>query len=151
MVRTRKNRQSLLLAKRSLFRQLVDFDQDPTIGDGADNGQQIVVVHEGTVERDFTATSSGCSSAANENTMNVQALEKCFNENFDREMGNIVDTVEEKIQNAVLTAIDKIITPRIESAVRSINASSGQKAASVTGISDGGGRHRDYYLFRKRI
>ena len=48
------------------------------------------------------------------------------------EMGNIVDTVEDRIQNSFLTAIDDIIIPRIELAVGSINAFSGQDTASVT-------------------
>ena len=47
-------------------------------------------------------------------------------------MGNIVDTVEDGVQKAILTASDKIDTPRIELAVRSITASSGRDATSVT-------------------
>ena len=53
-------------------------------------------------------------------------------------MGNIVDTVEDSIQNAILTTIDNIITQRIELAGRSINTSSGQDAASVRVNSDVG-------------
>ena len=51
-------------------------------------------------------------------------------------MVNIVDTVEDGIQNANFTAIDKIIILRIEKAVRSINASSGQSAAIAMGNSE---------------
>ena len=51
-------------------------------------------------------------------------------------MGIIVDTVEVRIQNATLTAIDDIITPRIEKAVRSINVHSKQDATSVTANSN---------------
>ena len=47
-------------------------------------------------------------------------------------MANIVDTVEERVQNAILTAIDNIIAPKIELAIKSINASSGRDAASVS-------------------
>ena len=59
-------------------------------------------------------------------------MERCFNEKIDRKMGSIVDAVEDRIQNAILTAIDNIITPRIELAVRSITASYGRDATSVT-------------------
>ena len=52
-------------------------------------------------------------------------------------MGSIVDTVEIRIQNAIMTAID-IFTPWIELAVRSMNACSGQDAASITGNSERG-------------
>ena len=59
-------------------------------------------------------------------------MERCFNERIDREMSNNVDTVEDRIQNAILTAIDNIVTPKIEIAIRSKNASSGRDATSVS-------------------
>ena len=46
--------------------------------------------------------------------------------------------VEGRIQNAILTAIDNIIAPKIELAIRSINASSGRDATSVTANSERG-------------
>ena len=42
--------------------------------------------------------------------MNVQTLERCFNESIDREVVNIVDKVDDRIQNAISTAIDTITT-----------------------------------------
>ena len=53
-------------------------------------------------------------------------------------MSNIVDTVEDRIQNAFLTAIDNVIAPILELAIRSINASSGRDVTSVTAISERG-------------
>ena len=67
----------------------------------------------------------------NENTVNVKALEICFNERIDSEMANNVDTVADIIQNAILTAILNIIALKIELAVRSKNASSGRDIAST--------------------
>ena len=64
--------------------------------------------------------------------MDVRTLEGCSIERIDRETGIIVDTVEDRTQNAILIAIHNIITPRIELVVRSINASSGRDAAIVT-------------------
>ena len=74
----------------------------------------------------------------NESTVNVKTLERCFNERIDKEMSNIVDTVEDKIQNAILTAVDNIVAPKIELAIRSISASSGWDATSVTAKSERG-------------
>ena len=51
-------------------------------------------------------------------------------------MSNIVDTVEKRIQNAYLTAIDTIVAPKIELAIRSKNASSGRDATSVSANSE---------------
>ena len=64
--------------------------------------------------------------------MSVKTLERCFNEKIDREMNNIVDTLEDRIQNAILTAIDNIVAPKIELAIRSISASPGRDATRVT-------------------
>ena len=51
-------------------------------------------------------------------------------------MNNFVDTVEDRIQNAILTAIDNIVAPKIELAIRSINASSGRDVTSVSANSE---------------
>ena len=53
-------------------------------------------------------------------------------------MSNIVDTVEDKIQNAILSAFDSIVAPKIELTIRSVNASSGRDATSVTANSERG-------------
>ena len=91
--------------------------------------QENVVVIEFTIDQEFYDTSSNLT--ANESLMDVKNLERCFNEGIDREMGKIVDTVEDGIQKANLTAIDSIITAKIKLAVMLMNASSGRDATSV--------------------
>ena len=83
--------------------------------------------------------------------VNVKTLERCFNEGIDREMGNIVYTVEHRIQNASLTATDSIIAPKIELAIGSINESSGRAATSVTANSELGELEGSSTPFSKRI
>ena len=51
-------------------------------------------------------------------------------------MSNIVDTVEDRIQNAILKTIDNIVAPKFELAVGSINSSSGRDATSVAANSE---------------
>ena len=102
------------------------------IGNAAKGGQENVVVNEGTNDQDFTVGTSNVSSNISENAMNVKTLERCFNERIDREMSNIVDTVEDRIQNAILAAIDNIVAPKIELAIKSKNASSGQDVTSAS-------------------
>ena len=92
--------------------------------------QETATVNEGTGDQDFTAGNSDKNFLTNEITVNLKTLEKCFNEEIDREMSNIVDTVEDRIQNAILTAIENINAPKIELVVRSVNASSGRDMAS---------------------
>ena len=128
MVSTRKKSQS----NRRFFRQFDDFDQDINIGNTVSERQENIIVNEGTGGRDFTVGSSSNSLVTNENTVNVKTLERCFNKRIDRELRYIVDTVEYRIQNEILTAIDSIVATKIESAFRSMNASSGRDATSVT-------------------
>ena len=128
MVSTRKKRQS----NKWFFSQLDDFDQDIVIGTAASERQENVLVNEGTNDRDFTVGTSSNNMTINESTVNVKTLERCFNERMDREMSSIVDTIEDRIQNAFLTAINNIVAPKIELAIRSINAPSGRDVTSVT-------------------
>ena len=132
MISTRKKRQS----NRRLLSQLDDFDQDMIIGNAASERQEKFVVNGGTNDRDFTVGTSNDSSIVNGNAMSGKTLERCFNERIDRELSNIVDTVEDRIQNAILTDIENIVAPKIELAIRSINASSGRDATSVSANSE---------------
>ena len=132
MASTRKKRQS----NKRLLSQLDDFDRDMIIGNDVSERQESVVVNASTDDRDFTVGTSNNDSVVNGNAMSVKTLERCFNERIDREMSNIVDTVEIRIQNAILTAIEKIVAPKIELAIRSINASSGRDATSVSANSE---------------
>ena len=100
------------------------------------NRQEITTVNEGTADQEFTVGNSESNQAFNENVANVTTLERCFNEKIDREMGDIVDTVENRIQNPILAAIDSISTPQVELAIRSINASFRQDATSVMASSE---------------
>ena len=127
MVSTRKKRQW----SRRRLSQLDDFDQDNIVGNVVSDRHENVVVNEGTGDRELTVKNSGNKLTANENLVKVKTLERCFNGRIDREKGNIVHTIEDRIQNAILTAIDSINTPKIELAIRSINASSGRDAISV--------------------
>ena len=132
MVSTRKKKQS----NRRLLSQLEDFDQDMVIENAAIERQGNIVVEKGTNYRDFNAGTTSNNTAINESTVNVKTLERCFNERIDREMSNIVDTVEDRIQNAILTAIDNIVAPKIELTIRSINASSARDVTSVSANSE---------------
>ena len=50
----------------------------------------------------------------------------------------VVETVEYKIKIGILTAMDEIITQRLQLALRSMNVPSGQNLASVTANSKRG-------------
>ena len=70
--------------------------------------------------------------------MKVEILERCLRAWIDREMGYNVDTVEDKIQNGILSAFDRNITSSIESALRLTKVSSGRNFAGVSANSQRG-------------
>ena len=109
-----------------------DFDRDFLTCNAVNSRQQNFIVVDSTTDREFTVKISSVIPTTNENTVNVQRLERCFNEKNDKGMGNIVDTVEDKNKKPIWTASVIIITLRIELAVRSLNASSARDAASIT-------------------
>ena len=125
MVSIRKKEQS----NRRLLSQLYHFDQNIIIGSTASERQGTTVVNEGKSDQDLAV---GTNLVTHENTVNVKTLERCFIEKIDRELSNFVDKLEHRIQNEILTTIDSILAPKIELAIRSINARSGQDATSVT-------------------
>ena len=112
------------------------IDKEVSFVDAASNRQQNFKVKIGTVDQKITANESGNNSTPNEKTVNLQTSERCFNESIDRELVNLVDTVEDTIQNAILTAMDIIIIPRVELALRPMNVSFRQNAAIVMGSSE---------------
>ena len=134
MVSNRKKKQS----NRKLLSQLDDFGQDMNIGNAASERQENIVVNQSTNDRDFNFGISSINREITESTVNVKTLETCFIERIEKEMSNIVHTVEDRIQNAVFTAIDTIVAPKIELAIRLINASSGRNVTSVKANSEPG-------------
>ena len=91
------------------------------------NRQENTTVNKGTTDQEFTIGNPQSGPAVNDgNVVNVENWERFFNERIDREMGNNVDTVGNRIQIAILTAIDSIITLKIKLAIRSKNATSGR-------------------------
>ena len=71
------------------------------------------MVNEGSNDQDFTVCTSSNILVTNENTVNVKTLERYFIKRIESELSNIVDTVEDRIQKAILNAIDCIVAPKI--------------------------------------
>ena len=93
MVSTSKKRQ----AKRRLINQSKDFDQDIIFGNAASEKQQIVEVNEGTVDQEFTVNFNSNNITANENSVNVYTLERCFKEKIDEKRNEEIFVTLSKI------------------------------------------------------
>ena len=85
--------------------------------------QEYARVNESTVDQEFTVGYPDCNPAANEILVNVNTLEGCFNENIVWKTGTIFAAVKDRIQNALLTAIDSVFAPKNELPFVSIHAS----------------------------
>ena len=70
--------------------------------------------------------------------MKLKTLEKCFKGTIDKEMGTIVDTVEDRIRNANLFSINNTKISKIKIAIRSTKSTSGRAATSVMASSECG-------------
>ena len=105
------------------------------------NRQEKTTVNEGTFDQEFAVGNSDRGQTAIEKVVNVKTSEECFHERIDTKIGNIVDTVEDQVQNVISAAMDRIFTPKVDLAIRSINASSERDSTSVMGNSERG-KHR---------
>ena len=108
MVFTRKKSQS----SKRLLSHLVDFDQDNVIGNTVSDRQEDTPVNEGTTDQEFTVGNSDGDPAFGGTVVNVNTSERYFIEEDDREVGSFDEMVKDRIENAILTAIDDIVTPK---------------------------------------
>ena len=108
------------------------------IGKAASERQETVIVNGCTKYQKLTVETSKYNLATSKNAVNVKTSERCFNDRIDREVSNVVNTVEDRIQNAILTSIDSLVAPEIELKITSKNPSSGRDRTSVTANSDHG-------------
>ena len=125
---------------RRLLNQLYEFDRDVSAGNTIGNEIQNVEVNNGQADQRFTTNNNERIASTRKKTLDTQDLERSFTDWFTRKQGIVVETVKDKIQNAIFFnhnqypffSLDNIISPRMELAVRSMNASSGRDVDSVT-------------------
>ena len=102
------------LRNRRLVSQKDNFGQDYIFGVAESSGKQNVVVTSGPADQQFTFKNNDRIPTTKEKTANGQTSEGSVTDRIDKEKCIIVETVEDRFQNALLTAIDDIIPPRIE-------------------------------------
>ena len=69
--------------------------------------------------------------------VDMRTLEKNFVRKVRRNVDGVMTTVETKAQNAVLTVIENLVLPRVELAMKSVNASSGHRVGGAVLDPDG--------------
>ena len=66
---------------------------------------KIVLVNNGLNDREFTVNNDDISVVAKENAVDVQTLVRNLTNRFTTEMGIVVETLGDRIGNAILTAM----------------------------------------------
>ena len=81
--------------------------------------------------RDTSLNNNNDPNQANGPQVGMHTLEKNIVCKVRTEVDSVITTVETTVQDAVLTSIESFIIPRIELAMKSVNASSGHGVGSV--------------------
>ena len=64
----------------------------------------------------------------------MHTLEKNFADKIGREVDSVMTTVETRVENVEMTAIENLVIPTVELAMKSVDASSGRGAESVVQV-----------------
>ena len=84
-----------------------------------------------TVEEKITSNNAKNPAKGNTSEIDVHTLEKNFANKVRGEVDSVMTTVENRVRDAILTAIESLVIPRVELAMKSVNASSGRDENSI--------------------
>ena len=125
MVSTGKGRQQ----NKRLLSQLYESNTDFRIGQN-NHGTQFEETAN-TAGETTTLNNINNSIQINGSQVDLHTIEQNIVIKVCSEVNNVMTMVETKIQNAVLTAIENLVIPRVKIAMKSINASSELEVDSV--------------------
>ena len=120
MVSARKKKQQ----NNKLFSQLSEGDTDFVIGQSnhdVQNENVDDVAHRGT-----SPDNANHLTQVNYPRVDMNTVEENFVSKVRSEVDNVMTIVETRVKNAALTAMENLVIPRVELAMKSTNASSGR-------------------------
>ena len=120
MVSTRKKKQQ----NKRLFSQLSERDTDFMVGQSNDDVQNENI--NSATHRGRCSDNSNSLTQVNYSQVDMHTLEKNIVCKVRNEVDNVMTTVETRVQDVVLTAIENLMIPRVKLAMKSTNASSGR-------------------------
>ena len=88
------------------------------------NGTNVGAMENGTLEQQTNGNYNNFEKAVDRASQN-QVIENNIDDKIGKAVDNAVMTVENCMHDAIFTAMDKVVIPRVEMAVRSITGSSG--------------------------
>ena len=112
MVSTRKKEQH----EKRLHRQLSEFDADFLIVHNNHEAQTEGRVD--MVDRDTSLNNTIISTQVNNPQKDMHTLEKNIASKVEKEVDSVMTTVKTRVQDAMMTAIENIVIPRVEIALQ---------------------------------
>ena len=94
-----------------------------------DNGANVSIMENETLGQQTNGQHDGLGRFANSASHN-DVIENNIDDKIRRAVHNAVFTIENRMHGAILTAMDKVVLPRVEMAVTSITGSSGHRPNS---------------------
>ena len=116
MVSTRKKQQN-----KSLFSKLKERDTGFMVGQSNQDEQS---ESRGKIICRGTSNNASNPTQIISPQVDVHTLEENIFSKVRREVDNVMTTVDTRVQDAVLTAIEKLVIPRVELAVKAANVPS---------------------------
>ena len=118
MISTRKKKQP----NKRVFNQLSERDTDFMIRQSNQNEQN--ETRDYMLRRGTPSDNASNPAQFNYSQVDVHTLEENFVSKVRSEVDNVMTSVETNVQDAVLTAIENLVIPRVELAMKSANAHS---------------------------
>ena len=112
-----------------LLSLLGEFDTDLLIGQNNHEAQFESRVN--TMEEYITSTNVNDLAQADSPQVDLHTLERSIAGTVRSEVENVMSSVQTRVQDAILTATESLVIPRVEVAMRSVNASSGDANSVV--------------------
>ena len=125
MVSTRRRRQQ----NRRHLSQLGEFDGHFTL---VQNNHNILVESKASLTgKNVAFNNTNHSVLANGSQVDIRTFERSITNKVLNEVDNVVATVETRVHDAILSAMEGLVLPRVELAMKSVNESSGLDSESV--------------------
>ena len=114
---------------QKIFSQFYESDTDFMIAQN--NYDAPTENRTNTAEENITSICTKNPTQVNDSQLYVHTLERSVVNKVRSEVENVITTIETKVRDAILTAIESLVVPGVELAIKSVNAFYGRDVSSV--------------------
>ena len=103
---------------------------------GSNNKAGVTENGTGGIQIDALVDNFGSTTLGENSTSHNQVLQKFITNSIRKESDSVVTSVKSQFHETILTAMDRVIMPNVETAVKSITGSTGRGLSSVVQKAD---------------